>query len=542
MYNLKNLIFDGQLTAQQEALSARIDESLETIMENPQGFWYDMLDIAKYKGMLKTFNEQFRRVFPVTKGLYAFQSDYYSIQTALENKFKLKVTGSFTYTYSKEVFRFAFLHELAIYLHHTRHQVLYPVQVRAITIWLLIYYFDIKNFKYGDYTPILAYAQELMDVEMAEIEAIWAEINLFRKEYDEKIREFNAEKARMRGIVRKAKRCVTDRLMAKELEFHHFMAQRVCHIRDYREQLNEVAKRYHLALRTVKKRAKEIGLSEEVFSENLSQAYECYKYVELEKKKAQKIIDEGPLGKSDTFGYYKKRFSMFRTFWSLLTPDMDGYDEVQQQEHDRWLDEVNKSSNELLKAKVLVEENDYQQNKNHADNSGFMDADNTKGISPNNYFAEFDAKLNPLRFRLELPIKPLPPTVQVNSGNTDPDNKHRAVIDNDVAGNTVTYSDSDLPITEMTPEIVDMIMNSQSNSDELPQITSHVPEPEEPDWERILAEIDIQDECASQKPIQYSQSVNIESVIEDVMKPSVVSIPGSTSSHPVNIEDVLDRI
>ena len=45
--NIRTIIFDGQLTIQQEALSAQIDESLETIMENPQGFWYDMLDIAK---------------------------------------------------------------------------------------------------------------------------------------------------------------------------------------------------------------------------------------------------------------------------------------------------------------------------------------------------------------------------------------------------------------------------------------------------------------------------------------------------------------
>lgn len=145
--------------------------------------------------------------------------------------------------------------------------------------------------------------------------------------------------------------------MARELEFHHFMAQRVCHIRDYREQLNEVAKRYHLSFRTVKKRAEEIEFSEEVFHENLSQAYECYKFVEQEKERAQKIIDEGPLDKSEAFNYYKQRFGMFRTFWSMITPDEDGFDEVQQREHERMVDEINKSSNELLKARVLASEN-----------------------------------------------------------------------------------------------------------------------------------------------------------------------------------------
>ena len=523
------------MTIQQEALSAQIDESLETIMENPQGFWYDMLDIAKYKGMLKTFNEQFRRVFPVTKGLYAFQSDYYSIQTALENKYKLKVTGSFTYTYSKEVFRFAFLHELAIYLHHTRHQVLYPVQVRAITIWLLIYYFDIKNFKYGDYTPILAYAQELMDVEMAEIEAIWNEIAVFRTEYDEKIKGFNAEKARMRGIVRKAKRCVTDRLMAKELEFHHFMAQRVCHIRDYREQLNEVAKRYHLTLRTVKKRAKEIGLSEEVFSENLSQAYECYKYVEMEKKRAQKIIDEGPLDKSEGFNYYKQRFSMFRTFWSLLTPDMDGYDEVQQQEHDRWLDEVNKSSNEIMKARVLASENSEDTPSVAPANPVFAETYFPKPLCSviehplHRYGSLFDAPYS-TRGEYLAATKSIGADVAINSN------------EGVTSGKAAIEGQPNTQLTEMTPEIVEMIMNDQSSTEELPQIAPRKSEPEEPDWERILAEIDRLDESSSLPPMPNSQpTVNIESVAEEVMKPSAVAFEPFAPNH-IDIEDVLDQI
>lgn len=535
MVKIQNLIFDGQLTAQQEALSAQIDESLEIIMENPQGFWYDMLDIAKYKGMLKTFNEQFRRVFPVTKGLYAFQSDYYSIQSILENNFMLKVTEPFTFTYSNEVFRYAFLHEIGIYLHKQKAPVIYPVQIRAITIWLLIYYFDIKNFKRGDYDPILAYTQELMETEMTEIEAIWAEINLFRREYDAKIRKYNAEKAKVRGIVRKAKRCVNDRLMARELEFHHFMAQRVCHIRNYREQLNEVAKRYHLSLRTIKKRAEGIGFTEEMFNENLSQTYECYKYVELEKERAQKIIDEGPLDKSDTFGYYKKRFGLFRTFWSMITPEEDGFDEVQQREHERWLDEVNKSSNEIMKARVLASENSEDTPSVAPANPVFAETYFPKPLSSviehplHRYGSLFDAPYS-TRGEYLAATKSIGADVAINSN------------EGVTSGKAVIEGQPNTQLTEMTPEIVEMIMNDQSSPEELPQIAPRKSEPEEPDWERILAEIDRMDECAGLTPMPNSQPrVNIESVAEEVMRPSAVALE-PFSQNPIDIEDVLDQI
>lgn len=535
MSKINNFIFAGKLTAQQEALSAKIEESLETIMENPQGFWYDMLDIKKYKGMLKKYNQQFRKEFSGTKGLYACQSDYYGMQSVIENKFKLKVTEPFTFTYSKDVFRYALIHEIAIYLHKQKAPVIYPVQIRAITIWLLIYYFDIKNFKRDDYDPVLTYAQELMKTEMTEIEEIWAEINLFRKEYDEKIREFNAEKAKLRGIVRNAKRCVNDRLMARELEFHHFMAQRVCHIRDYREQLIEVAKRYHLTLRTVKKRAKEIGLSEEVFNENLSQAYECYRYVEMEKKRAQKIIDEGPLDKSDTFGYYKKRFGLFRTFWSMITPDEDGFDEVQQREHERWLDEINKSSNELLKARVLASE----------------DSEDTPSVAPakpvhaESFFTMPFPRIfeDPLHYRIGT-LFDVPYSTKGEYPNvTSPISADVTIVRNGVtSGKAVIEGQPNTQLTEMTPEIVEMIMNDQSSSEELPQIAPCTSEPDEPDWERVLAEIDRLDECACLTPMTKSQPrVNIESVAEEMMKPSAFAFE-PIYSNPIDIEDVLDQI
>lgn len=533
--NIRTIIFDGQLTTQQEALSVHIDESLETIMENPQGFWYDMLDIKKYKGMLKKYNQQFRKEFPGTKGLYAFQSDYYGIQSILENKFMLKVTEPFTFTYSNEAFRFAFIHELAIYLHKQKAPVIYPVQIRAITIWLLIYYFDIKNFKRGDYDPILAYAQDLMATEMSEIEEIWAEINLFRREYDKKIREFNAEKTKLRGIVRKAKRCVNDRLMAKELEFHHFMAQRVCHIRDYREQLNEVAKRYHLSLRTIKKRAEEIGFTEEEFHDNLSLAYECYKYVQQEKERAQKIIDDGPLDKSDTFGYYKKRFGLFRTFWSMITPDEDGYYEVQQREHDRWLDEVNKSSNEIMKARVLASENSEDTPSVAPANPVFAETYFPKPLSSviehplHRYGSLFDAPYS-TRGEYLAATKSIGADVAINSN------------EGVTSGKAVIEGQPNSQLTEMTLEIVEMIMNDQSSSEELPQIAPCMSEPDEPDWERILAEIDRLDECACLASMPNCQPVvNIESVAEEVMKPSAVAFE-PYAPNPIDIEDVLDQI
>ena len=535
MSKINNFIFAGKLTAQQEALSAQIEESLETIMANPQGYWYDMIDIKKYKGMLKKHNQQFRKVFPGTKGLYAFQSDYYGIQSILENKFMLKVTEPFTFTYSNEAFRFAFIHELAIYLHKQKAPVIYPVQIRAITIWLLIYYFDIKNFKRGDYDPILTYAQELMKTEMTEIEEIWAEINLFRKEYDEKIRELNAEKAKLRGIVRKAKRCVNDRLMARELEFHHFMAQRVCHIRDYREQLNEVAKRYHLSFRTVKKRAEEIEFTEELFHENLSQAYECYKFVEQEKERAQKIIDEGPLDKCDAFNYYKQRFGMFRTFWSMITPDMEGYEEVQQQEHGRWLDEVNKSSNELLKARVLASENSEDTSSVAPANPVFAETYFPKPLSSviehplHRYGSLFDAPYS-TRGEYLAATKSIGVDVAINSN------------EGVTSGKAVIEGQPNTQLTEMTPEIVEMIMNDQSSPEELPQIAPRKSEPEEPDWERILAEIDMLDECTCLTPMPNSQPrVNIESVAEEMMKPSAVALE-PFSPNPIDIEDVMDQI
>ncbi len=110
------------------------------------------------------------------------------------------------------------------------------------------------------------------------------------------------------------------------------------------------------------------------------------------------------------------------------------------------------------------------------------------------------------------------------------------------SGKAVIEGQPNTQLTEMTQEIVEMIMNDQSSPAELPQIAPRKSEPEEPDWERILAEIDMLDECTCLTPMPNSQPrVNIESVAEEMMKPSAVALE-PFSPNPIDIEDVLDQI
>lgn len=318
--NIKQLIFPGQLTEEQVALTAEIEQKLQTIMEDPRGHFYDQLQINLYKGFLQDLNRRFKKVFPGSKGLYATQSNYYHIQTAIENEFQTTVERPFTFDYSEEVFRFAFLHELAIYLHENKHPVIYPIQVRAITIYLMLYYFNFRDYKPSDYEPAFAFAQQLLDTDVSVIDDIWGDIERFKTEYAEIIAEAQRKRNEERRLMRKSRRVAYEKLMVKELEERHYMAQE-SFFYDYNKMLDAVAKHYNRSLKSIKQRAKEIGLTKERYNELLPDADYYYTLVQNEISEATEILNRGPVEKRDVWEHRTERFKLFRTFWSPLTPD-----------------------------------------------------------------------------------------------------------------------------------------------------------------------------------------------------------------------------
>lgn len=518
MATIKNLIFAGKLTAQQEALSTKIEESLETIMENPQGYFYDFIDIRKYKTLLQTLNDEFRTVFPGTKGLYAYQSDYYNIQSALENKYKHKVDGIFAFMYREDEFRYAFLQEVAIYLHKNEHPVIYPIQVRAITVWLLVCYFDIERFKVNDYIPVFAFVDSLLDTDMKIIEDIWGDINVFRAKYDEAIREYNRQKSEMRAIMRKARRCVSATLMCKELEIHHFMAEEY-YFHNYSKLLEAVAEHYHRSVRSIRKRAKEIGLTPERYFELLPEADNCWQKVRNEINQAQQILDNGPLHEWEVFDYYSQRFSMFRTFWSNITDDFDDIEDVQRREDERNRDIM------LVKNPKYVEWLDQQ--KRHWEELNERILKNYDKFVPR---YEGD---NPLLFELPLFESNDSTAISINNPKR---NKPK------VAPQCHEHI-SDTSVMEMTPEIVDQIMNASSNAHDVSETVPHKAANDELDWERILNEINSADESTDSNIIPKERiPINIEDVLEDIRMPSAVASPKASAANPIDLEDVLDQI
>ena len=518
MAKIRNLILDGQLTAQQGALSAKIEESLETIMENPQGYFYDFIDIRKYKDLLQTLNDEFRKVFPNAKGLYAYQSDYYNIQSTLENKYKHKVEGIFAFMYREDEFRYAFLQALAIYLHKNEHPIIYPIQIRAITVWLLVCYFDIERFKVNDFTQVFTFVDRLLDTDMKIIEDIWNDINEFRAKYDEVIREYNRQKSEMRAIMRKARRCVSSTLMCKELEIHHFMAEEY-YFHNYSKMLEAVAEHYHRSVRSIRKRAKEIGLTPERYFELLPEADNCWQKVRNEINQAQQILDNGPLHEWEVFDYYSKRFGMFRTFWSNITDDFDDIDDVQRREDERYHDEM------LVKNPAYIEwlEKEERNQKEIEE----LEKKNSDVIS------HMPKRGGGLLFQQSMPYSN---TVTAISRKNRKQNKPK------VTPQCQEYI-SDTPVMEMTPEIVDQIMNASSNAQDVSETVPQKAANDELDWERILNEINSSDEPTDSNTIPKERiPINIEDVFEDIRMPSAVASPKASAANPIDLEDVLDQI
>lgn len=326
------LIYSGQLTEEQIAMTAEIEENLQTIMKNYPAVRFDVWDVRDHKKKLKILNRKFPEVFQRTPGLYVYQSNYYSIQWCLEEHLKEPVLGVFAYKYSDELFRYAFIHELAIYTHNKGGALLYPIQVRAITVWLLLCYFDIQDFKAKEFDQAFAVAEACMEEDYAMIKKIWVDIDRFKELNLSDIQDLNESKNKARRIVRWAKRCLSRNLKTSELKLHHFVGSNH-HVTDYyndsynsgfdyKRMLKVTAETYHLSERTIKKRAKEIGLTEEVYDKELINYSEHQSRVNEELEVARDILENGPFTKQETWTHYKKRFKVGRTFCSGITSDI----------------------------------------------------------------------------------------------------------------------------------------------------------------------------------------------------------------------------
>lgn len=162
------------LTEEQRQTINELDESLTTIMTNPGGHFYDFMDVKKYKELLSSQNKKFKKAFPLSRGLYTCQVDHYHLQMFMENEYRHPVEGIFSFRFTPEVFQCAYMHELAIHTyidHKAKDSIsLYHIQLKAMAVWLLVVYFDIKNFKQSDFEEAFTIMEDCLDEDISTIE------------------------------------------------------------------------------------------------------------------------------------------------------------------------------------------------------------------------------------------------------------------------------------------------------------------------------------------------------------------------------------
>jgi len=313
---IKQYFFINQLTDEQQKLAAEIEVALTTIMTNPTGTRFDTLDVKHHKSLIKSFSDRFTKLFTLGNGFYSYQAASYHIQTYLENKYRKPVTGVFRFELTPDIFKDTFLREIGIHTYNGGVK-LYPIQIRVMTIWLCLCYFDIRLFKLNDFDAVFAMVDECLDEDMKAIEDIWAEIKTWHDKHIDEILEAQKENTEYRSIKRKARRVLSDRLMTKELELHHFMAQSLF-THTYSAFIDCVAKKYHLTRRSILKRAKEIGLTDELYYSLRDDICDFQVEVWNEIDYYADIIKNGPYDKSTRKQKYLKQFCRYREFWSPI--------------------------------------------------------------------------------------------------------------------------------------------------------------------------------------------------------------------------------
>lgn len=313
------------LSNEQYQILNELSNSLNIIVTNPGGHFYDFMDIKKYKELLSEKSKKFKNAFPGSNGLFSYQTDHYQLQMYLENQYKHPVEGIFSFEYSREVFRCAYLRELAIHIYmynETKNSVsLYIIQLKAMAVWLLVTYFNIRDFKKDDFQTAFDVVYECLDDDFSIIKNAWEEIRQWRQENSLEIRKAQDEKNLGRNIMRKAQRIVDNKMMGKDLEICNFMA-RDRYGFTYKDIIFDVCRRFNMTRKTVAKRAKELGFDVEMYM-RLRNDGENYWLME-EKRNAyyERLVETGPFDESTARKLYYKRFSRFRTFGSMISRDI----------------------------------------------------------------------------------------------------------------------------------------------------------------------------------------------------------------------------
>lgn len=320
--NINHLISDA-ITEEQKAFSSRIEQELGAII-NHHGHWYDRIDLRDYRKRICSLNKLSKSVFK--GGLFHYQVKHYHIQMFLENTYKTPITGHGVFEFDEDIFRTAFLRALSIATYNTK--VIYPIQTKMISMWLLFCYFYIKNFKPDDFATAFEIAEGCMDEDISLIEDSWIEIDNWSATNRDAIDEANAESNFRRKFMRNARRIVYRRLKPHELEQYHFIARAS---RTYTSLISDVSRVFHISPRSALKRAKELGITEETYDRLSLKLTESKRMEESEIEYYTEQLNKGPYTKREAKVHYYERFNRFRTFGSAISP----MNEEEQAEYDK---------------------------------------------------------------------------------------------------------------------------------------------------------------------------------------------------------------
>lgn len=311
------------ITEEQKAFSSRIKQELGAII-NHHGHWYDRIDLRDYRKRICGLNKLSKSVFK--GGLFHYQVKHYHIQMFLENTYKTPITGHGVFEFDEDIFRTAFLRALSIATYNTK--VIYPIQTKMISMWLLFSYFYIRDFKPDNFDKAFKIAESCMDEDISLIEDSWEEIDKWFAENRAAIDEANAESNFRRKFMRNAQRIVYRRLKSHELQQHHFIARGS---RTYNSLFSDVSRVFHISERSVLKRAKELEITPETYDRLSLKFTESKQMEEREIEYYTEQWNKGPYTKREAKVHYHERFNRFRTFGSAISP----MNEEEQAEYDK---------------------------------------------------------------------------------------------------------------------------------------------------------------------------------------------------------------
>lgn len=308
---IKNLT--GDLSQQQKQAIDAVEKVYRKVCNN-QTFFSER-DVKNILKDIKEVNNLCKVEF--NKPMYVWQADSYRVQTYLENQNEFIFVNGATMTWTRSRWEEAMVFELGASFYRDDNMCIHDHHLRLMSCWLLFQFFDTSVLNGDHCRQIIDLGFEIAGNADGMIERTKAEIKQWRINYDSVIKLINDNKRLWRKEKARYERIYRECMKPKEIELYHIIG--VClQNTTYERNLRNIALCLGVSLADARKRANELGFTEQSYRYLFAEEHIMKPQYEAEKKYAEKLITKR-LTKKEKREFWRRHSilnenELFRTF------------------------------------------------------------------------------------------------------------------------------------------------------------------------------------------------------------------------------------